>query len=346
MSIGKAVVVDYTYLGDESLFQPEMLAAKENDIELILGNCKTEDEIIELAHDADVIHCCGNPPITRRVISTLSKCKYIIRYGIGVNSVDLEAATEYGKVVYNMPGFCTEELALHASALILSLLRNVNYYDSRIRKGEWPKAKGVTPKRLSGMTLGLYGFGGSAKPLAEIFGKGFKSRVVTNDPYVSEEICYEYGVERVSFDEMLSLSDVVSVNAPLNNETYHIFNKEAFKKMKKTAMIINIARGPLIDEKALIEALETGEIRFAGLDVFEQEPISKVNPLLKMDNVVLTPHSAFYGEESLENQHSTAAMLMVQALTENMIIERNVANGDVLRKWGGYQNGKFRIQDN
>lgn len=331
MSIGKAVIVDYKYLGEKELFQPEIAAAKENDIELILGFCKTEDEIIDLAKDADVIHCCGNPPITRRVISSLENCKYIIRYGIGVNSVDLDAATEHGKVVYNMPGFCTEELAIHATALILSLLRNVNYYDSRIRKGEWPKAKGITPRRLSGMTLGLYGFGGSAKPLAEIFGKGFLSRVITNDPYVSHKVCSEFGVEKVTFDEMLRESDIISVNAPLNDETYHIFNEEAFRKMKNTAMIVNIARGPLIDEKALVRALENGEIRFAGLDVFEQEPLSSDNPLLKMENVVLTPHSAFYGEESLENQHNTAALLMVESLARNKIVSRNVANRELLK---------------
>jgi D-3-phosphoglycerate dehydrogenase len=331
MSIGKAVIVDYKYLGEKELFQPEIAAAKKNDIELILGYCKTEDDIIDLAKDADVIHCCGNPPITRRVISSLEKCKYIIRYGIGVNSVDLDAATEYGKIVYNMPGFCTEELAIHATALILSLLRNVNYYDSRIRKGEWPKAKGITPRRLSGMTLGLYGFGGSAKPLAEIFGKGFLSRVITNDPYVSDKVCSDFGVEKVTFDEMLRESDIISVNAPLNDETYHIFNDEAFRQMKNTAMIVNIARGPLIDEKALVEALEKGEIRFAGLDVFEQEPLSSDNPLLKMDNVVLTPHSAFYGEESLENQHNTAALLMVESLSKNNIVSRNVANRELLK---------------
>ncbi|WP_409228180.1 C-terminal binding protein [Gudongella sp. SC589] len=330
----KAVIVDYKYLGDENLFLPEIQAARENDIELWLEDCKTEEEIINVAKDADAIHCCGNPPITRRVIENLDKCRFIIRYGIGVNSVDLEAATEHGKVVYNMPGFCTEELAIHSTALILSLLRNVNFYDTRIRAGEWPKAKGPTPRRLSGMILGLYGFGGSAKPMAEIFGKGFNSKVITNDPFVSDEVCREYGVEKVSFDQMLEQSDIISINAPLNESTYHIFNKDAFKKMKNNAMIVNIARGPLINEEDLIEALKAGEIKFAGLDVFEKEPISNDNPLLQMENVVLTPHSAFYGEESLQNQHNTAARLLVESVVNSNWVIENIANRQIIKDRG------------
>lgn len=327
----KSVIVDYNYLGDENLFSVEVEAASNNNIELVLEKCKTEEDIISVAKDADIIHCCGNPPITRRVLEELSRCKYIIRYGIGVNSVDLEAATELNKIVYNMPGFCTEELAIHASALILSLIRNINYYDSRIRSGEWPKAKGITPRRLSNMTLGLYGFGGSAKPTAEIFKGGFKSRVITNDPYVDESICDEYSVEKVSFDELLEQSDIISINAPLNDHTYHVFNLDAFRKMKNTAMIINISRGPLIDEKDLVTALKAGEIRYAGLDVFEKEPIDPDSPLLKMENVVLTPHSAFFGEESLKNQHETAARLMLESLINKNTVIENVANKDVLR---------------
>lgn len=328
----KAVIVDHNYLGDENLFKLEKKASIDNNINLILEKCVTEEDIINSAFDADLILCCGNPPITRKVIENLKNCKYIIRYGIGVNSVDLEAATEHGKVVYNMPGFCTEELAMHASALILSLLRNITYYDKKIREGEWPKAKGNTPVRLSNMTIGLYGFGGSAKPLAEIFKAGFKSRVITCDPFVDERVCNDLGVVKVSFDELLKQSDILSINAPLNQETYHIFNKEAFKRMKKTAMIINIARGQLINELDLIEALESGEIKFAGLDVFEKEPIAKDNPLLKMENVVLTPHSAFFGKESMETQHETAANLIVESIVNNNIVNLNVANKDILKR--------------
>ena len=139
---GKAVILDYSYLGGLENFLIEAEELKNNNIELVFAECKTEDDIISAAHDADIILCCGNPPITRRVISSSAKCRFIIRYGIGVNSVDLDAATEYKKLVYFMPGFCGEELVMHATALILNLLRNVSFYDSNIRRGNWPKAKG------------------------------------------------------------------------------------------------------------------------------------------------------------------------------------------------------------
>lgn len=330
--MGKVVILDYTYLGGLELFKAEKEQLEEHNIDLVFANCKNEDEIINAASDADIILCCGNPPITRKVISSLEKCKVVIRYGIGVNSVDLEAATEYNKIVYFMPGFCAEELVLHASALILNLLRNINYYDSNIRAGDWPKAKGYMPRRLSNLVIGLYGFGASARPMATVFKEGFKSKVIACDPFASDQLYDDYGVEKVSFDELLSKSDIISIHAPLNKDTRHIFNKEAFSKMKNTSMIINIARGPLINENDLIEALKLGQIKYAGLDVFEKEPIDKDNELLKMNNVVLTPHSAFYGEESLQNQHLTAAKLVINTLVNEEIATENVANKDVLKK--------------
>lgn len=330
--MGKVVILDYTYLGGMEIFKVEKEQMKDHNIDLVFADCKTEDEIISAASDADIILCCGNPPITRKVISSLNNCKAVVRYGIGVNSVDLEAATEYNKIVYFMPGFCAEELVLHATALIMNLLRNVNYYDSGIRAGNWPKAKGYMPKRLSNLVIGLYGFGASARPMATVFRDGFKSKVIAYDPFVSEESYKDYGAEKVSFDELLKNSDIISIHAPLNKETYHIFNKEAFVKMKNTSMIINIARGPLINENDLIEALKSGQIKYAGLDVFEKEPIDKNNPLLKMDNVVLTPHSAFYGEESLYNQHLTAARLVINTLVNQVTVKENVANRGVLKK--------------
>ena len=328
----KVVIVDYPYFGGLEIFKLEEEEFKKNGIDLVFENCKTEDEIISRSSDADAILCCGNPPITRKVISSLNNCKVIIRYGIGVNSVDIEAATEFNKIVYNMPGFCAEELVIHASALILNLIRNINYYDANIRNGNWLKAQGAVPKRLSNLVVGLFGFGVSARPMARVFNKGFKSRVIAYDPFVNDEIYKEYGVKKVSFEELLKNSDIISIHAPLNNDTYHVFNKESFGKMKNSSMIINIARGPIINEYDLIEALLTGKIRYAGLDVFEREPINIDNPLLKMSNVVLTPHSAFYGEEALQNQHITAVKLVVETLLNNNIILENVVNRDLIRQ--------------
>lgn len=326
----KAVVVDKDYgsVTPEDLLNLQR-RYKEEGMELELRHYTTEDEIIAGCQDAVAILGTGNPPITEKVLSSLPKLKLIQRFGIGVNSIDLAAATKYNKLAMFMPGFCVEELATHAAALILGLVRNTTYYDRHIRAGEWPKAKYYVPKSPAELCIGLYGFGGSAKPLYEIFKGGFGSRVITCDPYVPEELRAQYDVEFVSFDKMLAESDVISLHAPLNDETRHIFNKEAFRKMKNSAMIINIARGPLINEEDLVWALESGEIRFAGLDVYETEPLYAESPLRNRDDVILTCHSAFYGEGSKKQQLTWANDLVAQALNGGIVQKKHVANKDV-----------------
>ena len=329
----KAIVVDKDY-GSVSIDKLEYIKSmyKKNGIQLELGHYKTEDEIIFACKEADAILGTGNPPITRKVLEALPNSKVILRFGIGVNSIDLKAVTETGKIALFMPGFCVDELAAHAASLILSLIRNTTYYDRGIRQGRWPKATYFVPKNVSDLTLGLYGFGGSARPLYEIFRKGFKTRVISCDPFLSEEVKKQVDVEFVSFSEMLEQSDIISIHAPLTAETKHIFNKDSFKKMKNDAMIINIARGELINEVDLIQALDNGEIRFAGLDVFEKEPIDSNNPLLKMDNVLLTCHSAFYGEKAQRNQIELAISLVKEALINKKIKKVYIANKDVISK--------------
>ncbi|WP_422484959.1 C-terminal binding protein [Gudongella sp. DL1XJH-153] len=322
----RAIVLDYNYLGDKEIFSPEIKVCKEHDIELTLERCTTEDEIINAASTSELILCCGNPPITQNVISNLPKATAYIRYGIGVNSVDIEAATKFNKLVYNMPGFCIEELAMHSSAMILNILRNINYYDHRIRDGEWPKAKGPKPRRLSNMTVGLFGFGGSAIELARIFKKGFGSNVIAYDPFLKDEIFEKHEVKKATFEELIETADIISIHAPLNDETRHIFNKNTFKKMKQKSILINIARGGIINQKELVEALETGEIGFAGLDVFELEPILSNDRILKLDNIIMTPHSGFYGVESLEIQHHKAASLIKKTLVDKEIVFNNLVN--------------------
>lgn len=326
----KAIVVDRDY-GSVTPEDLEGLQKRfaEADIDLEIAHFNSEDEIIAGCQDAEAILGTGNPPMTEKVLTALPNLKIIQRFGIGVNSIDLPAATKTDTVALYMPGFCVEELAAHAASLILGLTRNTAYYDREIRKGNWPKAKYYAPKSISEITIGLYGFGGSAKPLYEIFRKGFQSRVIACDPFVPESIKEQFDVEFVNFNTLLTESDVISIHAPLNEETKHIFNKEAFKKMKNDAMIINIARGPLIDEEALIQALKEGEIRFAGLDVFEKEPLNVNSPLRKMDNVLLTCHSAFYGEGSKKTQLNWAFELVSQALNEKKIQKRFVANQDI-----------------
>ncbi|MER3114050.1 C-terminal binding protein [Bacillus altitudinis] len=326
----KAIVIDKDYgsVTASDLFALQRRFA-ESGIELELSHFHSEDEIIEGCQEAEAILGTGNPPMTEKVLSALPNLKIIQRFGIGVNSINLPAATKSNTVALYMPGFCVEELAAHATSLILGLIRNTAYYDRQIRNGEWPKAKYYVPKSIPEITLGLYGFGGSAKPLYNIFRKGFHSRVITCDPFVPESVREQFDVEFVDFDTLLKESDVISIHAPLNNETRHIFNREAFKMMKNDAMIINIARGPLIDEEDLIIALQEGEIRFAGLDVFESEPLNGESPLRKMDNVILTCHSAFYGEGSKKTQLNWAFDLVNQALNEKKIQKKFIANKDI-----------------
>lgn len=329
----KAVLVDRDY-GSVTLENQQYLKneyAKSN-INLSLHHFKSEDELIKNCIDAEVLLCTGNPLISKRVIESLPKLRLVQRFGIGVNSIDLEAATNNGVTILNMPGFCIKELAAHATSLIMSLLRNTSYYDREIRKFNWPKAKFFKPEDLSDLTVGLYGFGGSAKELYNIIHNGFGSKFVVCDPYVKSSVLDEYDIELVSFDEMLEKSDIISLNAPLTDETRGIFNLEAFKRMKNTAMIINIARGELINEDDLVYALENGLIRFAGLDVYETEPLKQDSKLRNMDNVILTCHSAFYGIKSENNQINFAKELVKKALLENEVPKFFVANKAVIGK--------------
>jgi len=279
-----------------------------------------------------IVLCGGNPPMSREVISQLTDSQVFIRYGIGINTIDLAACTDYGKLIYYMPGYCGPELALHALALILGLLRNIGYYDREMRKGHFAKSNGPLPRRLQNLTVGLYGLGGSGQELAKLMIEGFHSHTIACDPYVTRETANEIGVELVSFDELLARSDIISLHAPLTPETNHIFNMAAFQKMKRNAMIINTSRGPLIDICDLVKALKTQEIGFAGLDVFEKEPVAADHPLLELDNVLLSPHSAFYGQESTHTQYALAAQF-VELLSQKKIDKKYVANYPVLSVW-------------
>ena len=335
----KAVVVDKDYgsVTEEELKTVEAAFAKAG-IELILKHYLTEDEIIAGCADAEIILGTGNPPITRHVMESLPKLKFVQRFGVGVNSIDLDAASELGKIILNIPGFCAKELADLATAMIMGLVRNTNYYDRKIRQGEWPKCQYLLPPDVRTLTLGLYGFGAAGRHLYEIFHGGFGTKVIACDPYIPEEARKNWpDVTFVTFDEMIEQSDIISIHVGLSPETKHIFNKETFKKMKNTAMIINTARGPIIDQKDLCWALENGEILYAGLDTVEQEPIDPNDPLLKMDNVIINPHSGSYGIGAKKTQIDTVCQLIPGAVLNGSLPARNVANRGILSKDTGYQ---------
>ena len=302
----------------------------EADVRIVGENDK--DGFIAACRGYSIVLCGGNPPLSREVVSRLDDSFLFIRYGIGINTIDTQACTEYGKLVYFMPGYCGPEIALHALALILSLLRNVGYYDRELRKGHFAKGGGPIPRRLQNLQVGLYGLGVTGIELAKILRSGFGCKLIACDPYVKAETAEPLGVKLVDFDTLLRQSDILSIHAPLTSETHHIFNREAFRKMKHNAMIINTSRGPLVDEAALCEELTDGTIGSAGLDVFEVEPVKPSNPLLALDNVVLTPHSAYNGLESTHRQYELAAEF-VESFMERRILPHYTANRDVLSLW-------------
>lgn len=335
----KAIIVDKDY----GSVKPEELdivqaAYEKAGIELVRAHLTTEDEIIEAAHGCFAILGTGNPPITRKVMEALPELQFVQRFGAGVNSIDLDAAAELGKVVLNLPSFCVRELADLATAMIMSLIRNTSYYDREIRKGNWPKCQYLLPGDIREMTLGLYGFGAAGRILHDIFRGGFGTKVIACDPYVSDAIKAQYpDVEFVDFDGLLEKSDIISIHVILTPETTHVFNRDAFRKMKNTAMIINTSRGPVIDQKALAWALQDGEILYAGLDTVEVEPIESDDPLLKMDNVILNPHSGSYGVGAKKTQIKMVCDLIPNAVQKNELEARCVANRAVLKKELPYQ---------
>lgn len=301
MSTYKVVITDYEF----STLEQEEAALGSLDVEIIRAQCCTEEDVIEVAKDADAL-INQYAPISRKVIESLPNLKVVSRYGIGVNTIDVEAATEHGVIVGNVTDYCLDEVSDHAFALIMACARKVVTLNNAVKNGNWDYKVSVPIFRLPGRVLGLVGFGKIPQTLAKK-AQAFGINVISYDPFVSAEVASEFNVALVDLNELCEKSDFISVHAPLIEATRGMISDEQFDLMKKEAFIINTARGPVIDEKALIRALEAGKIGGAGLDVLEDEPIASDHPLLKMDNVILNPHAAWYSEESqLELQRKTA----------------------------------------
>ena len=245
------------------------------------------------ARDADAIITSWGIRIDPAIIAQLEKCAVIGVGSVGVDMVDVAAATEAGIVVTNVPDVFIEEVADHAMMLLLAAGRRIRAMETVIASGNWHKGRSLLDEvpRLMGQTLGLFAFGNIARCTARR-AAAFGLRVIAHDPYVSELTMSEVGVEPVGFTELLERSDYLSIHAPLNDETHHTFDAAAFAQVKPTAVLVNTARGPIVDESALIDALAGGKLAAAGLDVLETEPVRADNPLLRMDNVVVTPHVA------------------------------------------------------
>lgn len=260
-------------------------------VDLPLGT--TTDEFISHAKDADALIVSWGIQITRKVIAQLKRCVIISAGSVGVDMIDVEAATEAGIIVTNTPDVFIEETADHTMMMLLATARRLTLMDHLVRQGEWRKGRPVLAQipRLWGQTLGLLGFGNIATAVARR-AKPFGFQIIAYDPYVTELKLTGEGVEPVSFAELIERSDYLSLHPPLNTETHRIMSDAEFKRMKESAVLINCSRGGVVDESALARALQSGEIAAAGLDVLETEPPDLNNPLLQMDNVIFTPHAA------------------------------------------------------
>jgi D-3-phosphoglycerate dehydrogenase len=247
------------------------------------------------------------------MISQMTRCRIIARFGIGVDNVDIPAATKAGIVVTRVPDYCIDEVSDHTMALLLALARKIAFANSRAHAGHWEMPAVVPIYRLRGSVLGLVGFGRIPQLVAPK-AKAFGLKVISYDPFVSQETMNRAGVEKVEFSELVSVSDHISIHAPLLPETDHLFNASIFCKMKPTAYLINTARGPIVDEQALAQALDQGHLAGAALDVLSREPPS-ASPLFGRENVILTPHMSFYSAESLIDLQRKAAEEVVRVLS-------------------------------
>lgn len=308
----KVIITDYYYPN----LNEERKVFANTGIEIVdcNGQCKSEDDVIAHTKDADAI-VCQFVPIRRRVIENLNKCKVIVRYAIGMDNIDISAATEKKIMVANIPDYCIEEVANQALALMMAILKKVTVMDREVRKGVWSYKKAEPLYRLSSMNLGLIAFGRIARNFAKkAEALGFK-KIYVFDPYFTDRSAYP-NYEFVSLETLLADSDVVSIHAPSTEDTKHLINRETLKLMKEGSYLINTSRGALINEKDIIDALKEGKLAGVGLDVLENEQISSEHPLLQFDNVVLTPHMGWYSVDSILELQRKVAEQVKQALLE------------------------------
>lgn len=281
-------------------------------VELIKAESNSEVETIKLTKNADaIINHHGN--ISKKVIDKLDKCKVISTYGIGTDRIEIEAATKRGICVSNVPDYCLDEVSDHALALLLSWGRKIVLLNSIVKQNQWDFQKAIPIHRFKKQNVGILGFGNIPRILIKkLLAIGFK--VLVFDPYVSQQDIKELNANSVSLEEVFRMSDFISIHLPLTNETDGLVNKNLLYSAKENLVIINTSRGEVINENDLIESLESGKIAGAALDVISEEPVNPDNPLLKMNNVILTPHSAWYSEEALYELRSKCANNVLQAL--------------------------------
>lgn len=278
------------------------------------GKCHGTNEIIAFARGAHGMIIQSLKTDAERVFAALPDLRALGRMGIGLDSIDVAAATRHGIFVVNVPQFCEEEVCDHTMALLLACARRIVQYDRATRRGKWDTKTSGTIYRLRGKTMGLIGFGKIPK-LVAIRAKAFGLRVIAYDPHVPMECFGKNGVvAAIMLEDLLAQSDFVSVHCPLTESTRGLINGERLARMKPTAFIINTARGGIVEESALGRAVREGQIAGAALDVLIMEPPEINHPLLSLDNIIVTPHSAYYSEEAIEELHEKIGQYMTEAI--------------------------------
>ncbi|MBF6275421.1 MULTISPECIES: C-terminal binding protein [Nocardia] len=288
-------------------------------LRLVAAQCKSEDEVIEAGREAGGV-LTQYARVGSRAISAMTRCRVIARYGTGVDIVDVDAATRHGIQVTNAPNeWCAEEVADHAVALWLASARKICRYDRATRQGEWHWKTGEPIHRLRGQVLGLLSFGAIARLIAER-AKAFGVEVWAYDPFADQSEIRAAQVRPMSFDDLVAGADYVIVQTPLTPQTHHTFDRATLRRMKSTAILVNTARGPIVEDAALHQALTEGWIAGAALDDLEEEPAKQrewrpTNPLLELPNIIVTPHAAYYSEEAVRTVRAIAAEEAVRVLT-------------------------------
>ncbi|MCZ7393730.1 MAG: C-terminal binding protein [Candidatus Methanoperedens sp.] len=305
---------------DHGFFDPEKKVIEGAGHILNILQCKTPEEVVRAAHDADAI-ICQYAPINKDVLQSMPKCRVVGRYGVGLDNIDIEAATDLGIKIVHTPYFCFQEVADHTMGLILALARQIVSMNNLIKSNRGKSGMNYgnmlsymkNVERPTKQIIGIIGFGKAGKEIAKrAMSFGFK--VIAFDPYIPPEIFAAHGVCKVSLEELVRKSDIVTLHAPLTDETRGMIDKTVLAQMKPTAYLVNTARGAIVNETALIEALENNYIAGAALDVTEKEPISNNHPFLRMDNVLLTPHISFYSNTSIQDMKTKVAQYTVNAL--------------------------------
>jgi D-3-phosphoglycerate dehydrogenase / 2-oxoglutarate reductase len=298
-------------------------------LKVVVSSATEEEDVLRAVCNADGI--IDNGHYSRRLLEALTRCKVIARSGIGMDVIDdVDIATKKGIVLCNMPGIIEEEVADHTMALLLAVARRVVALDRYVREGGWDK-DGALPDgympRLTGSRLGLVGLGRIGRAFVRR-AAGFGFEIIAHDPFVPSQVFAECGVRQVTLGEVLQDSDIVSLHVPLTAETRHLLGEHELKLMRRNSILVNTCRGPVVDEQALIEALEVGQIAGAGLDVMEQEPIGADHPLCRLQNVVLSPHCASRSIWADEERHIRPAQEVAAVLAG--LRPRAVWNPEVL----------------